>query len=120
MMSLLIGHYSTYRMTRRLLILYAFLGVNLVSAQNKSFNDRYVEVSVSLVATDIQEALRVSDSLLRVAKTDDERAKAYMLSANIHQNLGEKAIAIQRAIYADEIVKAALNPAWQAVTAGFL
>lgn len=120
MMSLLIGHYSTYRMTRRLLILYAFLGVNLVSAQNKSFNDRYVEVSVSLVATDIQEALRVSDSLLRVAKTDDERAKAYMLSANIHQNLGKKAIAIQRAIYADEIVKAALNPAWQAVTAGFL
>lgn len=96
------------------------LFINTSKAQNKDCNDRYIEVSVSLIATDIQKALRISDSLLKVSKTDDERAKAYMLSANIYQNLGEKALAIKQATYADDIAKAVLNPAWQAVTAGFL
>lgn len=94
--------------------------INLVYAQKKNFNERYVEVSVSLIATDIEEAQRVSDSLLSVAKTDEQRAKAYMLSANIHKNRGNQTLAIQQATYADEIAKASLNPSWQAGTAGFL
>lgn len=103
-----------------ILVLAFFCIVNLSHAQKKNFNDRYVEVSVSLIATDIREALRVSDSLVSVAKTDEERAKAYMLSANIHQNIGEKAVAIRQATFADEIAKSSLNPMWQASTAGFL
>ena len=108
-------------MRKKVILCYFFWSIiNLAYAQKKSFNERYVEVSVSLIATDIQQARRVSDSLLNVAKTDEERAKAYMLSANIHKNLEERAFAIQQATYADEIAKASLNPTWQAGTAGFL
>lgn len=88
--------------------------------QQSRFDERYMEVSVSLIATDIQEALRVSDSLLTVAKTDEQRAKAFMLSATVHQNLGSHAFAIQQAIRADEIAKASLYPTWQSTIAGFL
>lgn len=102
-------------------LLSAFLALSVSAfGQKKHFNERYVEVSVSLIATDIQEALRVSDSLVAVAKTDEQRIKAFMLSANIHQNLGDPAFAIQQAIRADEIAKASLYPAWQSVITGFL
>lgn len=108
-------------MTKRIFLFQILWNVvNLAHGQDNNFSKRYLEVSVSLIATDIDEALRVSDSLLNVARTDEERAKAYMLSANIHKNMGEKLTAIQHATYADEIVKATLNPTWQAVTAGFL
>lgn len=108
-------------MLKRFFLYYFFCStVHLAYAQEKSFNQRYVEVSVSLIATDVQAALQVSDSLLSVAKTDEQRAKAYMLSANIYMNLGEQALAIRQVMQADEIVEASLNSMWQATTKGFL
>lgn len=108
-------------MLKRFFLYYFFcITVHLAYAQEKSFNQRYVEVSVSLIATDVQAALQVSDSLLSVAKTDEQRAKAYMLSANIYMNLGEQALAIRQVMQADEIVEASLNSMWQATTKGFL
>lgn len=108
-------------MLKRFILFYLiFNAVSFVYAREKNFNERYTEVSVSLVATNIKAALVVSDSLLNVARTDEQRAKAYMLSANIHMNLGKPALAIQQAMHADEIVKSSLNATWQATTKGFL
>lgn len=88
--------------------------------ENKDFNQRYEEVSVSLVATDIKQAQIVADSLSSVAVNDEQRIRANMLSANLYFATGDVGDAILHAMKANQIATTALNTNWQAITSGFL
>lgn len=85
-----------------------------------NFNKRYLDVIVTLVASDIKEAHRVADSLAQVANTDEQKIKAYMLSAKLDENAGNMKGCILNAMRADTISNATLNFSWQATTSGFL
>lgn len=103
------------------LLLFLCLGIVSVGISNEDhFNRRYIEASVHLVATDIREALRVADSLSSTARTDEQRIKALMLTANIHYHMGNLPVALREAVKADKVANVTLNPAWQSVTSGFL
>lgn len=107
---------------RFFLILLTCLGCYLpiIGSENKDFNQRYEEVSVSLAATNIKQAQLVADSLSRVAANDEQRIKAYMLSANLYLATGDIGDAIKGAMQANQIAVTALNTYWQAMTSGFL
>ncbi|MNJ94276.1 Helix-turn-helix domain protein [compost metagenome] len=84
------------------------------------FNKRYLDVVVSLVAIDIKEAERVADSLRRVASTDEQKIKVYMLWSKLYENKGEMQQSVQSAMRADTIANATMNFSWQATTSGSL
>lgn len=84
------------------------------------FNRRYLDVVVSLVASDSKEARRVADSLAKVANTDEQKIKAFMLLAKLDENKGDMKGCIVNAMRADTISNATLNFSWQASTSGFL
>ncbi|TYP87830.1 AraC-like DNA-binding protein [Sphingobacterium allocomposti] len=88
--------------------------------EGAQFNRRYLEVSVSLLATDIQAAHRVADSLRRVANTDEQKIKAHMLLANLYKNGGDLEQCMKNAAKADTIANTTMNYSWQASTSGFL
>lgn len=103
----------------RCFLIFVFLAlINAVKAYNTNIIDQYLKQPISDIGS--ISLLSAADSLIGTAKTDDEKLKAYMFSANIHQSLGNRAFAINNAIYADEIANATLNPSWQAITALFL
>ncbi len=105
-------------------LLAMFVSISSLDAQNTmgkdSFNDRYVEVIVSLVATDIHAAHRVADSLRNIANTDEQKIKAHMLLAKIFENQGDMQACIYSGMQADTIANVAMNFSWQSNTAGFL
>lgn len=90
------------------------------SGSNSNFNKRYLDVVVSLVASDRKEARRIADSLAHVANTDEQKIKAYMLLAKLDENAGNMKGCIWYAMRADTIANATFNFSWQASTAGFL
>ncbi len=85
-----------------------------------SFHERYVEVIVSLIATDIYAAHRAADSLYSVATTDEQKIKSLMLLAKIYENQGDMRSSIYKGMKADTIANATMNFSWQSNTAGFL
>lgn len=85
-----------------------------------SFHERYVEVIVSLVATDIHAAHRAADSLYNVASTDEQKIKSLMLLAKIFENQGDIRTSIYKGMKADTIAHSTMNFSWQSNTAGFL
>ena len=85
-----------------------------------SFHKRYVEVIVSLVATDIHAAHRAADSLYNVASTDEQKIKSLMLLAKIFENQGDIRTSIYNGMKADTIANSTMNFSWQSNTAGFL
>lgn len=110
------------------LICYFLLGVTVLvssvygqeTASNDSFHERYVEVIVSLVATDIHAAHRAADSLYNIAVTDEQKIKSLMLLAKIFENQGDIKSSIYKGMKADTIANATMNFSWQSNTAGFL
>ncbi|MBL1409051.1 helix-turn-helix domain-containing protein [Sphingobacterium faecale] len=90
------------------------------TSRKDSFHERYVEVIVSLVATDIHAAHRAADSLYDVAATDEEKIKSLMLLAKIFDNQGDMRSSIYKGMQADTIANATMNFSWQSNTAGFL
>lgn len=84
------------------------------------FDKRYIEVNVSLLATNVVEAERVADSLLAVASSDEQKIKSYMLLAKIYENKGDMSKSIKSAIKANSLAEMTLNYSWQAVTSGLL
>lgn len=103
-----------------------FLGVFILpdvygqSNQEKEFDKRYIEVNVSLLATDIVEAERVADSLLGGARNDEQKIKSYMLLAKLYENKGDMNSSIRSAMKANSLAKMTLNYSWQASTSGLL
>ncbi|KKO89239.1 hypothetical protein AAW12_24330 [Sphingobacterium sp. Ag1] len=90
------------------------------SVQEKEFDKRYIEVNVSLLATNVVEAERVADSLLRAAQTDEQKIKSYMLLAKLYENKGDMSSSIKCAVKANSLAEMTLNYSWQASTSGLL
>lgn len=88
--------------------------------KNTDFNQRYEEVSVSLITTNVKQAQRIADSLGQVAVNDEQRIMAHMLSANLYFATGNMGDAIMYAMNANQIATTSLNTCWQAITSGFL
>ncbi|MGE8291709.1 MAG: helix-turn-helix domain-containing protein [Sphingobacterium sp.] len=89
-------------------------------AKRDEFDKRYIEVNVSLVATNVAEAERVADSLLSVASNDEQKIKSNMLLAKIYENKGDMSRSIKSAMKANSLAEMTLNHSWQAVTSGLL
>lgn len=90
------------------------------SASEKNFNRRYLDVAVTLVATDLKEAHRVTDSLVNVAHNDEQKVKSLMLLAKLFENGGDMKNGLINAMKADTIADATMNYSWQAVISGSL
>lgn len=88
--------------------------------ENTDFNQRYEEVSVSLITTNVKQAQRIADLLGQVAVNDEQRIMAHMLSANLYFATGNMGDAIMHAMNANQIATTSLNTCWQAITSGFL
>lgn len=109
----------------KLIFLFFFpliLTTNLYGQESaeKKFNRRYIDVNVSLVATDINEAQRVADSLRNVAVSDEQKIKAYLLLAKLAESNGDVKQCVKNLMKADTVANTTLNYSWQATTAGFL
>jgi AraC-like DNA-binding protein/Tfp pilus assembly protein PilF len=97
-----------------------FGSVSAQSSSEKKFNRRYVDVAVTLVATDVKEAHRVTDSLVNVARSDEQKIKSLMLLAKLYENEGDMKNGLIKAMKADTIANATMNYSWQAVISGSL
>lgn len=87
---------------------------------SRSFNERYREVSNSLIVKDLKEARRVADSLVRISKTDEQRLKSYILLAKILEFKGETKESLSNALKADTISNSVINARWIATTSSYL
>lgn len=100
----------------------SFIGVLplMLYGQSKSFEERYEEVYYSIIASDVNEAIRIADSLISVSKNDLQKIKAMMLAANIHHSLGDISTALDHVLEAQNIANKGRYTEFQARTSGFL
>lgn len=100
---------------------FLFLSMTNVLGQEKDdFERRYNEVYSARVAADVNDAYRIADSLLQVAKKDEQRIKALMLLANIKHSVGDIATALKHVVKAQAIAELDGFTEWEARTSGFL
>ncbi len=87
---------------------------------DERFQRRYLEVSVSLLASDLESAHRVADSLVLAASTDEQKVRANMLMAKIYENKGDIRKCLLMVMKADTIAMVAKNYSLMASTSGYL
>lgn len=106
-----------------LLIFWVFISLCEARGQESSsnrFDRRYLDVSITLLVTDILEAHRVADSLVEVSADDEQKVKSHMLLAKIFEKEGDIHKSLSNALIADTISNSMINSSWTAVTSGFL
>lgn len=96
------------------------IGPVVLYAQSDDFHKRYEEVYMYTIATDINEARRIADSLVSVAADDEQKAKSLMLLANIQHSLGNLSESITTVLKIQRIANKSKRVDWQSRSSGFL
>lgn len=100
--------------TTKLCLLFIFLltfscksrdKAELLNEQNKNFDLIFRKVERSIMYHDIDQAVRISDSLLQNAKGDYQKMRSHLLAAEVFQRKGSFSEAIAHAHQADELAK---------------
>lgn len=108
-------------MRLRYLLLVFFICTKVSYGQERNdFERRYNDVYSDIIASNVGEATRITDSLLAHAQNDEQRIKALMLLANIKHSVGDISVALRHVMKAQVIAELDGFVEWEARTSGFL
>ena len=106
---------------KSIFLLFGLLGLfSICFGQTNSFDMSYQKINTEIIATDVNKAIILADSLQNIAKTDEQKIKSLMLLATINESIGNYLPMLEYARKAKKIAALTGYREWNTRVSGFL